>query len=487
MRPSQDPLLDIPDALDVLLSAISATTSSSSTLASSSTPASATRLLPVKLAASTNTSPEADSFGFIEHLVEALAALGRLGWALETLTQRQSAEVFALVEATVAEVEERAADRRRQNLAPTGAAMAMAPPPPSSTAISSSATVAGGSTLGSMATGIGVSGEAAAAAIGDATVLVGALHALDYSSSVDERAETLRDLFWTTYAKLDAVLQGLRVTWEVAGWIAGRKDFRDAPPSITTGGAPSAVASAPISASSTMQHKASGGGSAVAIAADVVEIWKPIQAEVRTLLRDYLTSEDSSLASTRNPIASVNDVLRDGKTQRDRTKNVFRFVDSDAKVNARLVKMYDEDLLRSLRSSVPGLVGLDTASTAVSVDDRLSLAATSPAAATTTQHRTVVPPDAFNVPILFQPTLAFLARASAVMPIGFNEDETSGLDEFVVKVYLPRLEEKVSDLFGQATRGRFETFTPVRPASNLPFFSSLQPQMPSKRTLRGER
>ena len=37
----------------------------------------------------------------------------------------------------------------------------------------------------------------------------------------DEKSETLRDLFWTTYSKLDAVLQGLRVVWEVASRIGG--------------------------------------------------------------------------------------------------------------------------------------------------------------------------------------------------------------------------------------------------------------------------
>jgi exocyst complex component 4 len=58
----------------------------------------------------------------------------------------------------------------------------------------------------------------------------------------------------------------------------------------------------------------------------------------------------------------------------------------------------------------------------------------------------LVKPDAFNVSVLFQPTLAFLERAGSIMPVGI-EDESSGLDEFVVKVYLPQLEEKVSDLF----------------------------------------
>jgi exocyst complex component 4 len=52
-------------------------------------------------------NPEADSFGYIETLLEALAVLGRLGSALETLVQRVPGEIHGLVEATLDEVEER--------------------------------------------------------------------------------------------------------------------------------------------------------------------------------------------------------------------------------------------------------------------------------------------------------------------------------------------------------------------------------------------
>lgn len=52
-------------------------------------------------------NPESDSFGYIEMLLEALAALGRLGAGLEQVVQRVPGEVHALVEQTLDEVEER--------------------------------------------------------------------------------------------------------------------------------------------------------------------------------------------------------------------------------------------------------------------------------------------------------------------------------------------------------------------------------------------
>lgn len=82
-------------------------------------------------------------------------------------------------------------------------------------------------------------------------------------------------------------------------------------------------------------------------------------------------------------------------------------------------------------------------------DDRYSSAA---------KHRTLIPPNAFNVSTLFQPTLAFVERAVAIVPPGF-EDETgafgSVLEDFVVKVFLPQLDEKVTTTFQQAVQGEY--------------------------------
>jgi hypothetical protein len=40
------------------------------------------------------------------------------------------------------------------------------------------------------------------------------------TSALELNVETLKDLFWTLYSKLDAVLQGFRVSYEVAMRIA---------------------------------------------------------------------------------------------------------------------------------------------------------------------------------------------------------------------------------------------------------------------------
>jgi exocyst complex component 4 len=52
-------------------------------------------------------NPEADSYRYIEAVLEALFVLGKLTGALETVAQRVSTEIHHLIEATLDEVEER--------------------------------------------------------------------------------------------------------------------------------------------------------------------------------------------------------------------------------------------------------------------------------------------------------------------------------------------------------------------------------------------
>lgn len=57
---------------------------------------------------SSNTAnPEVNSYAYIETLLEALFVLGKLGGALDIITQRVASEIHALVEVTLDEVEER--------------------------------------------------------------------------------------------------------------------------------------------------------------------------------------------------------------------------------------------------------------------------------------------------------------------------------------------------------------------------------------------
>lgn len=102
-----------------------------------------------------------------------------------------------------------------------------------------------------------------------------------------------------------------------------------------------------------------------------------------------------------------------------------------------------------LKDTVPGLVqgssegAVQATLSAVGTDDRLM--------GTGNHHRLLVHPDAFHVSVLFQPTMAFMDRITDILPSGLEAAQSSNevLDEFVLKVYLPQLEDKVSLLFHQ--------------------------------------
>jgi len=85
-------------------------------------------------------------------------------------------------------------------------------------------------------------------------------------------------------------------------------------------------------------------------------------------------------------------------------------------------------------------------------------------------HRLLIHPDAFHVTVLFQPTLAFLHRVAEILPPGFHTSQTSSsvLDEFVLNVYLPQLEEKVLDLFHDAVTGEIRLLTQKEMLKMLP-------------------
>jgi exocyst complex component 4 len=188
------------------------------------------------------------------------------------------------------------------------------------------------------------------------------------------------------------------------------------------------------------------------------------------LLHDYLTDEEQGAVSGRNPISSINEILREGKYTRDRAKvgfhcrpcrfclhlliqHVFRFIDTDMKLATKTLKPHEDELTRVLRDTMPGLV---QGSSEQSVQATLSSVGTDERILGNGQHhRSLIKPDAFHVSVLFQPTLAFLDRVADILPPGMDATRSSSavLDDFVLKVYLPQLEEKVSSLFHKAVIG----------------------------------
>lgn len=134
---------------------------------------------------------------------------------------------------------------------------------------------------------------------------------------------------------------------------------------------------------------------------------------------------------------------------------MFRFADADLRPVTKQLRAYEDELNRALKTSVPGLVSTTAEAQALAAAPVLgsSIGAsdvTDRAASGSGTHRLLVPPDTFNVSILFAPTWSFLDRVRDVMPGGLaDEDRGFGgfLDDFVQSIFLPQLEDRVASIF----------------------------------------
>ncbi|SCV70809.1 BQ2448_3571 [Microbotryum intermedium] len=389
---------------------------------------------------------ELDSFAYIEMLMECLACLGKLGYGLDAITQRVQGEMFQLVETTVEEVDERNDSTKQASIiVGVNRPQSLFFPTSASTGMILQEQRGSLTSLSSLSLPNG---------IGNRTSLL-RLTASE-TTALESNVETLKDFFWTLYSKLDAVLQGFRVAYEVSLRITERRDFKD-----------SAVV------------KSSSGN----LLFSLLDIWKPVQQEVRSLLHDYLTDDQSGTVSSRNPIVSVNEVLRLARP-RDHHKQIFKFADSDLKASSKALKTHEDELNRTLKLVLPGLM-TDGAATSQSLgmtlgsDDRYGAGGARSGLAGT--HKALVSADAFNVSVLFGPTLSFLSRVREVMPGGLvaDHDGATGfggfLDDFVVRTFLPQLEEKVTHVFHQAVGGldAFQEDPQYKKVSRVPIVKSV--------------
>lgn len=106
-----------------------------------------------------------------------------------------------------------------------------------------------------------------------------------------------------------------------------------------------------------------------------------------------------------------------------------------------------EDLDHILQSSVPGLV-----SKSKRRSDTITNHSRSTHDGSATGHKLLAEPSVFNMSILLPPSLAFLQRLKDIVPPSSGivvSTLTSFLDDFLVNVFHPQLDETVTELCSQ--------------------------------------
>lgn len=299
----------------------------------------------------TSRNPEADTFSYIQLLIEALNKMGHLDTAVDRIEQRLPVELFSVVDKTNAETDARYPTPNRSYSSHDNQLKSNLP-----------------------------------------------------TETIEQRGHVLSEFLWALYAKFEAIAEGHRVVHDVVSGIVERENL-------------------------TKSETLSDG---------FKELWKLLQSEIRSLLHDYLATDGDSSSRARGEEADAR--RNHNSNNRDKNKKMFKLsdIDQDSEMKAE-----QDELDEILKSSVPGLVSKSRqkASAADAAQARQGNSGTG--------HKILLEPSVFNMRLLLPPSLSFIQRLKDIVPVDSDISMgtvTSFLDDFMVNVFLPQLDETVTDL-----------------------------------------
>ncbi len=229
------------------------------------------------------------------------------------------------------------------------------------------------------------------------------------------RADVIYDLLWTLYGKFEAIAEGHRVFHEAIKALVRRE----------------------------------GGSNNTSLLGSFRELWNLYQNEIRSLLHNYVTTDaDLYQFHLSSHLGAALNGAKDAET-------LFRFTDADSKSAEMTTEL--EALDSIIRTAVPGLTsnsrkaqGSDKKTHSTGREARKS---TDPGALdnrnTPGSYKALVEPSVFNMSLLLPPTLVFLQRLKTIVPPGSDlaaSTLTSFLDNFLVNVFQPQLDETLGKL-----------------------------------------
>lgn len=316
-------------------------------------------------------NPEADTFYYITLLIEALNKLGRLEGAVDLLKQRLPVELFAVVNETINDIDQKHPSSLR-----------------------------GGS---NSSNGLHIYGQ----------------------RETQMRADVIYDLLWSLYGKFEAIAEGHRVFHESIKALIRRE----------------------------------GAGNNIALLGSFKELWNLYQNEIRSLLHNYVTTDADvyQYRSSARPGVGMNGNM-------DAREHLFKFSEADSKSVEMATEYEALDII--IQSAVPGLTSNSRkdnkkGSLVVPRSDLVTARKSTGSGYTNIAgggaYKSLVEPSVFNMSLLLPPTLVFLQRLKSIVPPGSDlatSTLTSFLDNFLVNVFQPQLDEtlgKLSDtVFGEA-------------------------------------
>lgn len=235
------------------------------------------------------------------------------------------------------------------------------------------------------------------------------------SRETQMRADVIYDLLWTLFGKFEAIAEGHRVFHEAIKALIRRE----------------------------------GAGNNSTLLGSFRELWNLYQNEIRALLHNYVTT-DADLYQFQTSVRQGGMLNGGMDTSRE---HLFKFSEADPK-SVEMTTEY-EALDSIIRAAVPGLTSASRKTT--NLDKRAAGREARKSAYAGAYDRRNVPgsykslvePSVFNMSLLLPPTLVFLQRLKAIVPPGSDlaaSTLTSFLDNFLVNVFQPQLDETLSKL-----------------------------------------
>jgi exocyst complex component 4 len=232
------------------------------------------------------------------------------------------------------------------------------------------------------------------------------------------RADVIYDLLWTLYAKFEAIAESHRV-------------FHDAVKAVV---------------------RREGAGNSSVLLGGFRELWNLYQNEIRSLLHNYVTTDADVYQFDSAPKTGA-------LKQASKREQLFQFSDADSK-SIQMTTEY-QDLEGIIRAAVPGLMskqgadGKKASTRNDGIDGRnrtrggIGHMGNDAKSGGIGAHKSLVEPSVFNMSLLLPPTLGFLQRLKNIVPPGSDlvtSTLTSFLDNFLVNVFLPQLDETLGKL-----------------------------------------
>ncbi|TGJ82262.1 hypothetical protein E0Z10_g6501 [Xylaria hypoxylon] len=242
------------------------------------------------------------------------------------------------------------------------------------------------------------------------------------------RADVIYDLLWTLYGKFEAIAEGHRV-------------FHEAVKSLT---------------------RREGAGNSPQLLGSFRELWNLYQNEIRSLLHNYVTT-DADIYQSASSLRHGAALNGNKDSQRE---SLFKFSEADQK-SVEMTAEY-EALDSIIQTAVPGLTSntrksqaLGKKTSLVGKESRKSaLGGGLDSRNTSGSYKSLVEPSVFNMSLLLPPTLIFIQRLKAIVPPGSDlaaSALTSFLDNFLVNVFQPQLDETLGKL-SDSVLGEVDSF-----------------------------